>query len=200
LLVKKRESKDIRQQQIIVAAKKLIVQYGSEHVTVRKLAKEIGVTEGAIYRHFVSKKQILSFLLEDVETHLTFDIDETSLAGCGPLDYLQKGLLDQLSNTEQKKGISFQIIAEIVSLGDRQLNKQAYTVINNFILRVKHILLEAEKHGDVRADIKPENIAILLFGMMQGMVTLWYLGQNNINLEQQYRDLWQFIHQSISRN
>jgi TetR/AcrR family transcriptional regulator, fatty acid metabolism regulator protein len=200
MLVKQRESKFIRQQQIMVAAKKLLVQYGSEHITVRKLAKEIGVTEGAIYRHFESKKQILSFLLDDIENNLTFDIDETNMNNSNPMECLQRALFDRLSNTEQKKGISFQIMAEIISLGDRQLNNKAYVVINNFVFQVKNILLKAKINGDVKPEFDPDTIALLLFGMMQGLVTLWSLSQNNIDLEKQYRNLWHFIYQSISQN
>jgi AcrR family transcriptional regulator len=200
LVLKQRKSKSTRQQQIVSAAKKLIVQYGSEHVTVRRVAKEIGVTEAAIYRHFVNKKQILSFLLDDIENSLAFDIEDTGGFGSSPLAFLQQALVDLISNTEQKRGISFQVIAEIISLGDSQLNKKAYEVINKFLYRVQVVLSKAVKSGDVRPDVDPDTIAVLLFGMMQGMVTLWALSHYNRNLEQQYRNLWNFIHTSISQN
>ena len=38
----------------------------SEHVTVRNMAKEVGISEVAIYRHFKSKTEILSFLADSV--------------------------------------------------------------------------------------------------------------------------------------
>ena len=47
-MVQKRRSTAIRKQQIIDAARKLIIRRGSEHLTVRALAKEVGLTEAAI--------------------------------------------------------------------------------------------------------------------------------------------------------
>jgi AcrR family transcriptional regulator len=196
--VRQRQTKNIRQQQIITAVKRLIVQYGSEHVTIRKLAKEIGVTEGTIYRHFNSKKQILYLLLDDIDNSLTFESDGDDLNSPEPLVFLQQALLNQLSITEQKKGISFQVIAEIISLGDSQLNKKAYRVVNNFLFRVKQNLSKAVQSGDIRQDVDQETIAVLLFGMMQGLVTLWALNHKAIYLEQNFRNQWNLVHKSIS--
>ena len=43
-MIVQHENTAVRQRQIIAAARRLIVRYGSEHVTVRRIAKEIGVT------------------------------------------------------------------------------------------------------------------------------------------------------------
>ena len=61
-IVRKRQNTVLRRKQIIETLRKIIIKYGSEHVTVRRLAKEIGVSGGAIYRHFKSKREILLFL------------------------------------------------------------------------------------------------------------------------------------------
>ena len=66
----KKERTEIRQQQIVYAARKLIFKYGSEHLTVKRIAAEVGISEAAIYRHFTSKKSILSFLLTHIESIL----------------------------------------------------------------------------------------------------------------------------------
>ena len=50
--MQKRKDTLLRQKEIVLAARKLIVKYGSEHVTVRKMAQEIGVSEGAISHPF----------------------------------------------------------------------------------------------------------------------------------------------------
>ena len=53
-MAQKRKSTAVRKQQIIEAARKLIIKSGSEHLTVRSIAKEVNITEAAIYRHFKS--------------------------------------------------------------------------------------------------------------------------------------------------
>ena len=61
-------------EEIVTAVRKLIIIYGSENVTIKKIAQEIGISEAAIYRHFNSKKDILSFLIDDLEATLIGDI------------------------------------------------------------------------------------------------------------------------------
>ncbi len=71
-----RENTQVRRKQIVAAARKLIVKYGSEHITVRRIAKEIGVSEGAIYRHFKSKTDVLSLMVDDIEETLIGDVEK----------------------------------------------------------------------------------------------------------------------------
>lgn len=63
----KRKKTELRQQQILEAAAKLIFKYGCEHLTVKRIAAAVGISEAAVYRHFTSKKSILSFLLHRLE-------------------------------------------------------------------------------------------------------------------------------------
>jgi AcrR family transcriptional regulator len=56
----KREKTEVRQQQIIDTARILIFKCGSEYLTVKRIAAEVGISEAAIYRHFTSKKSILA--------------------------------------------------------------------------------------------------------------------------------------------
>jgi len=63
--VKKRQNTFVRQKQIVNAVRRLITKYGSEQITVRRIAKEIGISEGSIYRHFKCKRDILLLLVRD---------------------------------------------------------------------------------------------------------------------------------------
>lgn len=199
IVVKKRENTAVRQQQIIDAARKLIFKYGSEHLTVRRIAHEVGITEAAIYRHFKSKKSILSFLLGHIEDVLLSDISPKSVgAEAVTLDIIETIIKNHFSLIDLRKGISFQVIAEIISLGDRQLNKQALQTIDKYISRLKELLTEGAKDGSVRADINLEAAAILLFGLIQGLVNIWSLNNGKFNLIEKYTSIWQIYREAIA--
>jgi AcrR family transcriptional regulator len=194
-----RENTLVRQKQIVSAARKLIVKYGSEHVTVRRLANEIGVSEGAIYRHFQSKRDILSFLINDIEDTLIGDIESNYSKKLGSLETLENIMNEHMSSIEQRKGVSFQVIAEIISLGDKQLNKQVSGVIDNYTKRIRLILADGIKEGVVYPSLDLESAAILFFGMTQGLVNIWALSQYNFNLQQRYKSIWNIFRESIIR-
>jgi AcrR family transcriptional regulator len=123
-MVQLRRSTLIRKKQIISAARKLIVKKGSEHLTVKAIAKEVNLTEAAIYRHFKNKKEILSYLMSQITTSMLEEIDRASYNRSPSLETVHDILLLHLSKIEQARGMSFQIIAEVISFGDRNLNRE----------------------------------------------------------------------------
>jgi AcrR family transcriptional regulator len=181
----------IRQKEIALAARKLIVKYGSENVTIKKMAQEIGVTEGAIYRHFKSKKDILSFLIDDIEEILIGDIKKNYSGEVGSVGSLAKIMTEHITSIEQRRGVTFQVIAEIISFGDEQLNTKVYNVINNYIAHIKVILSEGIKSGIISPNIDVDAVAKLYFGMTQGLVNIWALSKYRFNLEKEYKPLWE---------
>ena len=199
-MVMKREKTEVRQQQIIDAARVLIFKYGSEYLTVKRIAAEVGISEAAIYRHFKSKKSILAFLLSHIEDVLLSDISPES-AGAEPvtLDTIEKIIRNHFSAIDLRKGISFQVIAEIISLGDRKLNKQASQTIDNYISRLKELLTEGGRHGSVRTDINIEAAAVLLFSLIQGLVSIWSLSNSSFKLIEKYTSLWKIYREAVTR-
>ncbi len=190
----------IRQKEILTAARKLIVRHGSEHVTVRRIAKEIGVSEGAIYRHFKSKSDVLSFLIDDIEDTLLKDIEKNYDAGVGTMEVMEQIARGHISAIEQRRGVSHQVIAEIVSFGDKRLNKKVFDVINKYVERIKGILTEGMEAGVIRGDIDPVAAATLFFGMTQGLVNTWALSNYSFKLEERYAPVWEVFRQAVIKH
>ena len=53
-----------RQSEIINTAIKLIGEGGIQALTIKNISSEIGIAESALYRHFKSKTEVLSTLLD----------------------------------------------------------------------------------------------------------------------------------------
>jgi AcrR family transcriptional regulator len=189
-MTQKRRSTAIRKQQIIDAARKLIIKKGSEHLTVRAMAKEVGLTEAAIYRHFKSKREILSFLMNHIMDTMLHDFERTTTENSPSMDSIDQALKHHLSEIEQRKGMSFQIIAEIISLGDKKLNKEVYEKLNVYIDRIQSLLSEGVRGGYVSEKIDLGASALMLFGMTQGLANIWALSGYSFNLSEKYEALW----------
>jgi AcrR family transcriptional regulator len=67
--------RDIRQQ-----ARTLLVEHGREAVTLRAIARELGITAPALYRYYDSREDLLRHLCDDICTDLGAEL-EASLAG-----------------------------------------------------------------------------------------------------------------------
>jgi len=195
----KRQSTLVRREQIIEASRKLIMKYGSEHVTVRRIAAEIGISEGALYRHFKSKKEVLLFLIRHIEENLVGGLQKRFEAN-NILGTLKNTLKNHLSSMEQRKGMSFLVIAEIISLGDRELNKRVLEVLSKYISHIEKLLLEGIETGEIRKDIDSEMVATSFFGTMQGLITIWALSNYNFDLEKKFSPLWNLFQKAIRKD
>jgi AcrR family transcriptional regulator len=196
-MTQKHRTTAIRKDQIVTAAKKLIIKHGSENVTVRAIAKEVGLSEGAVYRHFKSKRDILSLLADTIEEDLLGDIKTNSTSSDSYLEILDNILKGHLSAIKQRQGISFQVIAEIISLGDKKLNRRISEIINKYIDGIKILLSRGVESGELRKSLDLDGTALLFFGMVQGLVNIWALSNYEFDLEKNYELSWNTFKECI---
>ena len=189
----------IRRDQIVTAVRKLIINRGSENVTVRAIANEVGLSEGALYRHFKSKRDILSLLADTIELDLLGDININTTEGSSYMEILDNVLRGHLSAIKQRQGISFQVIAEIISLGDKKLNKRIYEIINKYMEGIKELLKKGVESGELRKDLDLDGTALVFFGMIQGLVNIWALSNYESNLEENYEKSWKTFRECIKK-
>jgi len=199
-MTQKRKSTSIRKQQIIEAARKLIIKKGSEHLTVRSIAKEVNITEAAIYRHFRSKREILSFLMSYISEAMLEEIDKRPSDGNLSLEAINYVLEKHLSEIEQRRGMSFQVIAEIISLGDKKLNKEVYESLNKYLDRFRAILSESARAGHLKENLDLDASALLCFGAIQGLVNIWALSNYGFDLAEKYKSLWSVLQNAMARS
>lgn len=196
-MVRRYERSVVRRGQIVDAARKVIINYGSEHVTVKRIASEVGISEAAIYRHFKNKRAVLIMLAENIEQNIVNDIKGAAREGYTPLGVLDSVLRSHLSAVQQREGISFQVIAEIISLGDKKLNKKLSDVLDKYIDQLKNLLAEGVRCGEVRPDINLEAAAMALFGIIQGLVNIWTLENYSFNPQERFAALWGVFYEAV---
>ncbi len=197
-MIRKRQTTEIRQQQILEAVQKLIFKYGSEHLTVKRIAAEVGISEAAIYRHFKSKRSILYFLLNHIENVLIADITPKDVENSAvTIETIEHAIKNHFSSIDIRKGMAFQVIAEIISLGDKNLNKKTAVTITKYVSALRQLLLRGVDSGCIRRDIDLDATAMLLFSMIQTIVNIWALNNCNFILNEKFESLWQILREAI---
>ncbi len=74
-----RQNTLVRRRQTVEAARHLIAIEGMEGVTIDAIAKAVGLSGGAIYRHFAGNRQILLQLMDDIDRNLLDAVAEAQL-------------------------------------------------------------------------------------------------------------------------
>jgi AcrR family transcriptional regulator len=184
------KSREIRRLEISEAARLLIIRKGSEHLTVRNIARQIDLTEAAIYRHFKSKREILLHLSNLLTDLLVEDLQEASTATEVNLQSVDRVLRGHLSVIEQRRGVSFLVFAEILSFGDKKLNQQTARNLDRYIGQLAELLKRGTENCATCARIDTQAAAQVLFGMIQGLVSRWALSSYGFDLLRRYAALW----------
>lgn len=178
----------VRQQEIVDAARRIISTKGIENLTVRQIARELRITDGALYRHFRSKNEIIRLLIDEVEKTLLATIEEAAQDKRDPVQKLENIFLSHISYAEQRKGVTFIIINETLSLKDKSLQRRMFGVIGRYLKTIEAVLMEGAKSGKMRRGLNLNAASLAFFGAVQATVTLWALsgfrrplGKNSMN-------------------
>lgn len=186
-----------KQIQIVESARRIISTKGIENLTIHQIAKDLGVTDGALYRHFKSKREIISLLIEDIEKTLLDTIRAASGKASDPIAKLENLLSSHLSYAEQRKGVSFIVINETLNLQDKILKRKMLKVIHKYLKEIKSILLEGVEAEKIRKDVDFVSASIAFFGMVQSMVTLWVLSNFRYSLKKHYLKLFDIYKEGL---
>ena len=92
LLRKPRGQGASRRGEILDAAKRLFIEEGFAHATMRRIAAEVGVSPTALYLHFADKEAILQAIAEDFFAELLVELQSSQASAEHPLARLRAGM------------------------------------------------------------------------------------------------------------
>ncbi len=170
-----RQSSSTRQHQIIEAAQNLITSKGMEFLTIDAIAEQVGFTEGAIYKHFRSKRAILTLLIDSIEQNLMDTLINSKQLGDSCLDHLARILENHLNDVEDRRAVSFMIISEAIAFNGIGMADRVSVMLNNYLEFIKNVLDEGIREGSVRPDVDTRAASNSFLGMIQIVATLWTL-------------------------
>lgn len=92
-LRKRRGEGPSRRGEILAAAKRLFLEEGFEHATMRRLAGAVGVSGAALYVYFPDKDAILHAIAEEMFSELLATLEASQQAHLPPLERFRAGLM-----------------------------------------------------------------------------------------------------------
>lgn len=160
-----RESTQIRQEQIKKAVLSIITDEGLHHVSARNLAKRIGLSEGAIFRHFATKKDIIKGIMEDVTVDLIGSLRTIVLSPTKSEKKIFQYLCRNIKYLSENKGLTMLLFSEAAHLGDKELKNR----LNQILMEQKQFIIKIVKDGITEGvwdeKIVPEDFAMLYLGI-----------------------------------
>jgi AcrR family transcriptional regulator len=167
---RRRLSAGARQSEIVRVALELVATRGVAKTTTQAMADAMGLTQGAVFRHFPTKDEIWLAVMEWVRAELGRVVGEAIAASADPLDALERVLLAHVSFVARHPGIPRLLFAELEDARDTRLKQLIQQVMSGYEQRVAGLVAAAKVRGLADAAIEEANAATLFLGMVQGLV------------------------------
>ena len=185
----KKESTEIRKEQIVRAALEIIGKDGIQGLTTSGIAKAVGISEANIYRHLKNKDAILTATVEDLEDNISNILKKVTTREISPMDKLAQIFKLHLSHIQENKGVPRLVFSS--ELHFRQdLRDKLSSLIDGYLKMLTGILDEGVKDGSVKSATETTAMAGLFVGMIQMNALRWSLSDFNISLLKEGDKLW----------
>lgn len=154
-------------QLLLDAALKLFVRKGYADTKLADVAREVGVTSGAIYWHFGSKQKLLIAMIERMVSPYLENINSILNSGLLPFEKicdLATFLLEKLSNDEKFKDqyrLREMILNNTGVMGD--LEHHFGGQLSRFQLQIHQLVKAGQNNGGIRQDVSAESITVFFF-------------------------------------
>ncbi|RKY55980.1 MAG: TetR/AcrR family transcriptional regulator [Candidatus Neomarinimicrobiota bacterium] len=173
-----------RQQEIIEAAIGIIAEKGIQFLTIKNLAKSINLTEGALYRHFSNKLEILNGILTLFKNRIEKNF-HLSNSEEPPLDRLLNIISGQIDLFTEKPIITAVIFSEEIFQNDKFLADNVLSIMKNNLEVTANLIRAGQDCGQIREDIPTGQIANLVMGSVRLLVTRWRLSGYAFDLKKE---------------
>lgn len=155
-----RKPTDVRQREIVDAALRIIAMEGSRHFTAKNIATEIGITSGAIFRHYETMGAIADAVVDRMESILFegFPPDDPD-----PLRRLELFFKDRVRVILRYQHVAHLLLSDHLKQtagSERALRVEAFKVRTRDF--VKDCLTSAFEQGRLMAG--PEESSVLVLG------------------------------------
>ncbi len=190
-------SKGDRRQQILEAFALMLESSPGSRITTAALARQVGVSEAALYRHFPSKARMIEGLIEFMEvsifSRISRILDEEPQAQGRARDLLW--LL--LSFTERNPGFARLLAGDALQGETERLHDRMRQFFDRLETQLRQVLREGIMREELDAQLPYQAAANLLLSLADGRINQFVRSQFRIRPTQDWNTQWPLLAQAI---
>ena len=192
-VILKSKLKDSTKNQILEAALHVFVKSGFSKTTMDDIVNESGLSKGAIYHHYGSKKELFLALIDYWENYFFKNIINKDLTNNNPDELLRDITLDVIKAFKSSKHI-FLAELEFWSLSNHDLDvrKRTTELYSKLIVLFRNIISKGVNSG-LYKNIDLDVAALSVMTSLQGVIWFSIFEKSEISAEKYLNDVIEFI-------
>lgn len=161
------------------------------------VARRVGLVPSGIYRHFRSKDEILSAVLERIEQRLLENVRAAQGETADPLECLHSVLVRHIKFIREGRAIPRIIFSDDFHGGQPQGKEKVLSIFGKYSGQVAEIVRRAQKQGLIRRELEPATVAMMIFGIVLPAGILWHLTEGGFDVTQHAKRAWSILRSAI---
>ena len=177
-----RQSAEERKAQIVAEVLRLADEIGPDRLSTTDVARAIGLSQPAIFRHFPTKGALWLAVAEDIADRLQSYWAAAEAGATGPQARLKALIGAQLTAIAETPALPSILFSRELQVDNPALREVFRGLLGAFEGRLVAVIRELQAAGDLKRDVSPEDVAILLTSLVQGVAIRWTLGARGFAL------------------
>lgn len=177
-----RQSAEERKAQIVAEVLRLADEIGPDRLSTTDVARAIGISQPAIFRHFPTKGALWLAVAEDIADRLQSYWAATEAGATGPQARLKALIGAQLSAISETPALPSILFSRELQVDNPALRDVFRGLLGSFQGLLVAAIRDLQASGDLRRDVSPEDVAVLLTALVQGVAIRWTLGARGFPL------------------
>ena len=185
--------KTSRRQQILESLAAMLEASPGARITTAALAKQVGVSEAALYRHFPSKSKMFEGLIEFIEetifSRISLIISETTDA----FERGEKILYLLLVFAEKNPGISRIMSGDALAGETDRLRLRVAQLFDRIETQLKQIFREAELRDGLNFGLSIASTVNMLMVVAEGRIARFVRSEFRALPTEQWKEQWPYL-------
>ncbi len=171
-----KQATELRQAGLVAAALQLAAQRSPADITTTELAQAVGISQGAIFRHFASKEAVWLAVLDWATTTLMDALQAAAanplanVPAPAPLNALRAVFLAHVQFLVTHPGVPRVIFQELQHAQDTPLKSSVRSLMQQHRTLVQGLLQRAQAQQLLAPNTDLQAAAVLFLGAVQGLV------------------------------
>lgn len=149
---------------------RLAAEQNPSEITTSAIAKGMGVTHGALFKHFPTKDAILQAVMEWVAEGLMSRVEKAVKPGAPPLVALEAMFMAHVGFVLEHPGVPRIMFGELQHAGHTAPKRIAQALLKRYGERVQGLIADGKASGALDARLDAEAATVLFIGTIQGLV------------------------------
>lgn len=179
-----------RQREIIRAVLTLAVENSPDAITTQAIAQQMGLTQGAVFRHFPTREAIWLAVVDWVEQNLSHAIAAAVAEARDPVEGLRRLFEAHVAFIAAHPSAPRLIFNELQKPANHPVKQRVGDLLDRYRRRVAELLARAKAQGLVEPELDEAAAATLFVGAVQGLVMQILLAGDPQTLQAAARRLW----------